>query len=141
MATGQSPIEVQELGDEVVEVFLNRGIMGTSISDQPLFVADRDYYLNQAWFRSGTTENDGETYVLNMVEDGVAIGDSSEVALTDAIEVHSSGGVWAANTKTDFTPTANNYIPAGAVIYATSSGTFQTTTPVLFGLRLVSRAH
>lgn len=140
MTTGQSAIEVQELGDEIIEVFLNRGTVPATTTNQILYLADRDMYLNQGWFRGGTTQSDGATYTIYMVEDGVAIGDSSKVALTDSVEVHSSGG-WAVNTKSDFTPSTTNYVPAGALVYLNSSENMQTTTPVIFGLRFTTRAH
>ena len=118
---GQKTIDVSQLQDET-----RVGSMSppSAIARVPLFTADRDMWLNQAWFR-GPTESDGETYTLYKVGPGVAMNDAAEVALTDAVEVHSSNASWAANTKFDWTiDTDNNFIPAGTLVYVESSTTF-----------------
>lgn len=133
---GQGITQVSELHDE------NRvgsRVITASTNKQILFVADRDMWLDQAWFRSGTAESDGETYQLKKQVDGTALGGGSPTALTDAFEVHGSGS-WVANTKADWTvDTANNFIAAGEVVFIECSTAFQTTTEICVNWRTTTR--
>lgn len=118
---GQKTIDVTQLQDETRVGSANPA---TATTRFPLFTADRDMWLNQAWFR-GPTESDGETYTLYKVANGVAINDSAKVALTDSVECHSSNSSWAADTQFNWTiDTDNNYIPAGTMVYAECSTQF-----------------
>lgn len=138
MTTGQSVIKNQEVPTNFETGFLNRGVMAASTTRAVMFIADRDCWLNEVWFRSETAQSDGATFTVCKVADGTAVS-GSYTALTDAIEIHSSGG-WAASTKTDFTvlPTAN-YVAAGEVVFLLASESFQTSTPVVVGWRVSTR--
>lgn len=124
---GQKTILVSELQDETR---VGSTHVPATTTRFPLFTADRDMWLNQAWFR-GPTEADGETYTLYKVANGVAINDSAKVALTDSPEVHSSNSSWVADTQFNWTVDPdNNFIPAGTMVYAEASTQFASNISI-----------